>query len=147
MSNSVLADRQGPDWPLGIILVPTPGTPVNIMNLVDANNTSAPAQATPDANGVPYPMYTIRAQQIIFQAVKPGASHGTQNNTGNVYIVRKGTGSSNRDDLGAIVKTLIPGETFFLGSSAQVKDVFSPYRYFLDADNANDAALVTLLIF
>ncbi len=147
MSNSVLQDRSGPDWPLGIIVVPTPGTPVNIMSLVDSGNTSSPAQATPDANGTPYPMYTTRFQQIIFQAVKAGASHGTQNNTGNVYIVRKGQGSSNRDDTGAIVKALVPGETFFLASAPQVKDVFSGYRYSIDADNANDACLVTGLVF
>jgi hypothetical protein len=83
----------------------------------------------------------------MFQAFKPGASHGTQVNTGNVYIVRKGVqGAGNRDDTGSIVKTLSPGETFFLASAALNRNVYSPYRYSLDADNANDGAFVTLIM-
>jgi hypothetical protein len=35
----------------------------------------------------------------------------------------------------------------FLASAPSVKDVFSPYRYLIDADSNNDAALVTGLAF
>ncbi len=136
---SVLYDRQGPDWPLGSIVVAAPGTPVGIMSLMDPVDAGDPS--TPTAAGVPE--YTVRCQQIMFQAVKAD-THGLVNNTGNIYIVRKG---GNRDDPGAIVAMLQPGQTLFLSSAPAVRDVFSPYRYFIDADNAADAAQVTLLIF
>jgi hypothetical protein len=144
MSNSILKDKQGPDWPLGFIKVVTPGTPVELMSLVDSagvNDPEAPTSATSDE-------YTVRAQQIIFQGFKPGAAHGTQNNTGNVYIIREGdgTGSANRDDMGNIVFTLTPGQTFTLASAPLDRNVFSPYRYTVDADNAGDGVFVTLLI-
>jgi hypothetical protein len=146
MANSVQQDWNGPDWPLGFIDVATPGTPVGIMSLVDPSSVNSPSSPTPgtaDANE-----YTQRAQQIIFQAMKPGTTHGTQNNTGNVYIVRvaQGSGTGNRDDYGSIVKTLVPGETFILASAALNRNVFSPYRYRIDADNAGDGAFVTLLM-
>lgn len=147
MANTVLQDRQGPDWPLGFISVATPGTPVGIMSLVDQNNKNDPSTAT-SAGGTAE--YTQRCQQIMFQGFKPGASHGMQNNSGLVYIIRRnagGAGSGNRDDPGVMVFVLSPGQTIFLASAPAVVDVFSPYRYSVDADNAGDGALVTLLIF
>jgi hypothetical protein len=82
--------------------------------------------------------------------MKPGATHGTQNNTGNIYIVRyaarNNSGTGNRDDYGAIVWTLVPGSNLFFSSAPLERNVFSPYRYFIDSDNANDGAFVTLLI-
>jgi hypothetical protein len=150
MPNSVMRDKQGPDWPLGLITVPTPGTPVGIMSLVDSALSNDPSTATPAAGTSTQPSaeYSERCQQIIFVGVKPGAAHGTQNNTGNVYITRKGAGagSGNRDDQGAIVYVLTPGANLFLGSAASNRNVFSPYRYSIDADNAGDGALVTLII-
>jgi hypothetical protein len=144
MANSVQRDRQGPDWPLGFIAVAAPGTSVDITALVDptdANDPSTLTSATSDE-------YVPRAQQIIFQAFKPGVSHGTVPNTGNVYIVRDGVGAGtgNRDDTGSIVVTLTPGQTFTLGSSAMNRNVFSPYRYAVDGDNAGDGVMVTLII-
>ena len=138
---SVLQDPQGPDWPLGNIVVVAPGTPVSIMSLVDPSSFADPSTATGSVAGVPE--YTRRCQQIIFQGVKDAVS-GLQNNTGNVYIVRKG---GSKDDAGSIVMVLQAGQTFFLASAPAVKDVFSPYRYYIDADNAADGAQVTLLIF
>src|SRR2546429_5084946 len=107
MANSILQDKQGPDWPVGFIKVVTPGHPVGLMSVVDASSVEAPEAATSSTSDE----YTVRAQQIMFQAFKPGATHGTQNNAGNVYIIRKGdgTGSANRDDMGNIVATLTPG--------------------------------------
>lgn len=143
-NQSIMRDRQGPDFPLGLIVVATPGTPVSIMSLVDpnlVNDPGAPTSATSDE-------YTQIAQQIMFQGYKAGASHGLQNNTGNIYIMRKGVspGAGNRDDYGAMVWTVGPGLTWVLSTSALVKNGFSPYRYSIDADNASDAALVTLLV-
>lgn len=155
MTLSVMKDRQGPDWPLGLISVATPGTPVSIMSLVDASNYNDPATAAPTpATANQVDEYTVRAYGIIFIACKAGASHGVQINTGNIYIVRKGVqGNGNRDDYGAMVATLPPGATtgiefptFFLNAAPLNRNVFSPYRYFIDADNANDSCLVTLLI-
>lgn len=146
MANTVLQDRQGPDWPLGFVKVAAAGTPVDIMANVDSSNNNAPQTPT----GTNVAEYTQRFQQILFQGVKPGASHGMQNNSGNVYILRTnaaGAGSGNRDDTGVMVAVLAPGQTLFLASSPQVNDVFGPYRYSIDADNNNDGALVTGLIF
>jgi len=141
---SVMQDKQGPIWPLGQIVVTSPGTPVNIMSLVDSTNRDAPETANPSAAGVPGAEYTNRAQQILFQAFKGSPA---VNNTGNIYIIKKGgTGTQNRSDTGAIVVILAPGQTFSLGSAALNRNVFNAYEYFIDADNANDCAQVTLII-
>ena len=146
-TQSVQKDYQGPDWPLGFIDVVTPGTPVSIMSLVDPNNYAAPNTPTSGTSvNTNTPEYTVRAQQIMFMGYKPN-THGLQTNAGLVYIMRKGVqGAGNRDDYGSLVKVLAPGETFFLSSAALNKDVYSPYRYYLDADNGGDGALVTLIM-
>jgi hypothetical protein len=142
---SVQKDPQGPDWPLGLIVVASAGTPVGIMSLVDPTNVGSPATATPGTSGAPE--YTPRAQQIIFQGVKAGASNGLQNNTGNIYICRKGVGGAgNHNDYGSIVATLAAGQTLVLGSAPLNRNVYSPYRYYIDADNSGDSCLVTLIM-
>jgi len=155
MSNTVLQDRKsGPDWPLGFVDVATPGTPVRLTVNVDPSNVNAPETGQSNQYGavVTGDEYTPRFQQLMVQAMKPagGVSHGMVPTTGNVYLLRyasAGAGSGNRDDPGVMVKILLPGETFFLASAPLVKDVWSPYRYALDVDNANDGALVTGLMF
>jgi hypothetical protein len=115
------------------------------MSLVDATSVNAPETASSSQTAE----YTMRAQQIIFQALKAGAGPpALANNTGLLYIIRKGAGggTGNKTDLGTIIKVLAPGETWVLGSSAQVRNVFDPYRYFVDADTSGDACQVTLLI-
>jgi hypothetical protein len=145
MALSVMKELAGPDWPLGLIAVVTPGTPVGIMSLVDPNAYNDPSTASSTSSYE----YTVAAQQIFFQAVKAGASHGVQNNTGNIYIVRyasRTVGGGNRDDYGVMVWTLTPGANIFLSSAPLERNVFSPYRYYIDADNSGDSALVTLLL-
>lgn len=138
---AVMQDRQGPDWPLGNIVVVVPGTPVSIMSLVDPGGLNDPAN--PTAAGVAE--YTARAQQIMFQGVHAGGQAGQLvNNTGNIYVVRRG---HTLGDTGEIIAVLQAGQTLFLASAPAVKDVFSPYRYYIDGDNAGDGAQVTLLIF
>jgi hypothetical protein len=142
-TQSVMKDRQGPDWPLGAIAVTTPSTPVSIMSLVDSTNVNAPETATSTSSDE----YSPLCQQIMFQGFKSNGGTGMVPNTGNVYIMRKGVqGLGNRTDFGAMVEVLLPGQTIWLASSARNRDTFSPYRYYLDADNANDGALVTLLV-
>lgn len=144
---SVNKDISGPDWPLGLIVVATPGLPVGIMSLVDPLGVNDPATPTPSTVGA-YE-YTIRAQQLMFQAVRAGASNGLQINTGNIYIMRKpvqGSGSAHDNDFGACVAVLAPGQTLFIASAPINNNVYSPYRYFIDADTAGDSALVTLFI-
>lgn len=148
MALSVQKDIQGPDWPLGLITVAASGTPVSIMSLVDSANAGAPETATPSVPpGVneALPEYTAVAQQIIFQAVKSVAPYVA--NTGTIYIVRKGVGagSGNKTDSGSIVAMLQPGQTFFLSSAPLNRNVFNPYRYFIDADTSGDGCLVTML--
>lgn len=144
-TQSVQKDRQGPDWPLGFIEVVTPGTPVSIMSLVDPTSVNAPESATSATSNE----YTVAAQQILFMGYTPNVAegHGLITNTGNIYILRKGVqGAGNRDDYGSLVKVVAPGETFFLASAALVRNVYNPYRYYIDADNADDGAIVTLIM-
>jgi hypothetical protein len=142
-TQSVQKDRQGPDWPLGAIAVATPSTPVGIMSLVDSTNVNAPETATTTSSDE----YSPLCQQIQFQGFKSNAGTGVVANTGNVYIMRKGVqGLGNRTDFGSLVAVLPPGQTLFIASSARNRDTFSPYRYFLDADNAGDGAIVTLYV-
>jgi hypothetical protein len=145
MTNSVHRDYQGPDWPLGWIQVVTPGTPVEIMSLVETTQPEPNEPETLSSGGGGE--YTFRAQQILFQAYKPG-THGMVPNTGNIYLVRDGVGSGtgNRDDQGATVVVIQPGQTFSLGSAALNRNVFSPFRYSVDADNGGDGVLVTMII-
>lgn len=144
---TVFQDRTGPDWPLGFIAVATPGTPVSIMSIVDAANSDAPATPTPPVpNSATRPSneYTATCQQIVFQGYKAGAGPpAAAMNSGLAYIVRKGGSNT---DTGTIVKILAPGETFILASAALNLNVLSPYRYQIDADNAGDGALVTLIV-
>lgn len=138
MANSVQRDKNGPDWPLGSIAVPTPGTPVEITSLIDATGTDA-SSPTIDTE------YPTRFATIEFQGFKSNAGTGAVPNTGNIYIVRKGVGagSGNRTDFGSIVAIVAPGQTYQLPLMALSVNMYNPYRYFIDADNANDAAQVT----
>ena len=114
------------------------------MSNVDPNNYAAPG--TPTAPNVPE--FTVRAEEIVVQAVKPGASTGMVANAGYVYIMRKPVppGSGGRLDSGSMVVSLAPGQTLFLTASPLNRNVWSPYRYFVDADVAGDGVLVTLII-
>lgn len=144
MANSIHLDKQGPDWPLGNIIVVTPGTPVNIMSLVDASGANAPNAATTPTSDE----YAVRCNQIIIQGFKANAGVGLIPNSGNLYLVRAAAGGpGGHTDYGVIVLIIPAGQTASLGPSAMVKDVFNPYRYRLDADNPGDAGQVTLLIF
>jgi hypothetical protein len=143
LSNSVYKDRTGPDWPLGFVSVGTPGTPVCIMVNVDANNVNAPESSSNNLTSE----YTPTSCAVGIQGYKPGANNvGMVANTGNVYLMRKGVGSGagNRSDTGAMVKVIPPGQDYFYPSDPQGGQRWSPYRYFLDADNAGEGALVTL---
>lgn len=148
MANSVQRDWNGPDWPLGFIKVVAAGTPVNIMSLVDSANANAPQTATPPATNNANE-YTQRGNQIIFQGYQPD-THGMKVNVGNVYIVRfaaaNGGGSGNRDDTGVMIGVIPPGGSFLLAAAPLNRDTWSPYRYYLDADNNNDGALVTMIV-
>jgi hypothetical protein len=145
MANSIQKDIQGPDWPLGSIVVAAAGTPVNIMNVVDPTNLFAPGTPVTEANPR---QYAARCNQIIFQGFKSNAGNGLIPNTGNIYIMRTlvGAGSGNRTDTGSMVACIAPGQTFVLEAPPINGNVFSPHRYLIDADNNNDAAQVTLII-
>lgn len=131
MPDSVLKDVYGPDWPLGLIIVTASGTPVSIMSLVGA--------------GID-PEYNVAFNQIMFQGFRKGTGpSGLQDNVGNVYVVRQpdSTGTGDHDDYGAIVLCVKPGQTVFIAAAAPNLNVYNPNRYRIDADNNNDACLVT----
>lgn len=142
MTTTVNQDWAGPDWPLGAIIVVTPGTPVGVMSLVDPTGKNDPSNPTPGGVAGGANEYTVRAHQIQFQAIKPSGS-GYVYNTGFTYIVRKG---GSRSDSGSVIKVLAAGETYFLDAAPINDNVWSPYRYYIDADYAGDAVQVTLLI-
>ena len=144
MADSIQKDQYGPDWPLGLIVVATPGTPVGIMSLVDPSSASSP-NASGATSGL---AFSPNAWEVIVTPAKKGGSHGTQANTGNIYIVRQGNlGAGNHDDYGSIVAVVRPTDPpFRLTSNSQNRNSFGPYRYFIDADNASDGAVVTLII-
>jgi len=113
------------------------------MSLVDPNSVNAPETLT---STLSYE-YTIRAQQIVFQAYRAGASAKLQTNTGYIYVVMKNTtGNGGTTDIGIVVATLQTGTTFTLTSSSLNRNVFNPYEFYIDADNASDGAMVTLIM-
>lgn len=141
MANSILKEMAGPDWPLGFIAIVTPGVPVSIMSLVDSSLVNAPEAATSSTSRE----FTDTFQQILFMGYKPGAGPPRLVvNVGLVYIVRKQT--TGATDTGVIVKVLAPGETFYLASGAQERNVFNPYRYYIDGETAGEGALVVGLV-
>jgi len=143
MANSVLVIPQGPLWPAGNIVVTTGGVPVGIMSLVDPNGDNDPNTPTdPNSNE-----YTVRCQQIVFQGFKQtGGVAPMVPNMGNVYILKRGSGSVNRDDAGSLIGILLPGGAFVLASAPLNRNVFSPYDIIIDADNDGDSANVLLII-
>jgi hypothetical protein len=154
MPLSVYLDFGGDDWPLGVVTVAAPGTPVNIMRNVDPNNNWAGATVSSPAS--PVAEYAARCHRIWFQGYHAGANNnGLVQNTGQVYVVRApGPGNNNtyfpggpgnRSDSGAVVAVVPPGGNFMLPAMEQDGKVISPYRYTLDADTAGEGALVTLI--
>lgn len=146
MANSVHQNPQGSVWPLGNIVVPVPGTPVRITNLVDPTNLNAPE--TPAIGPSASDEYTRRAQQILFQGYKAGAAPPKlANNTGNMYVIRKPlAGAGGVGDVGTVIAVVQPGQTFVLASAPMDRNVFNLYDYFIDVDTANDAAQVSAII-
>ena len=116
------------------------------MSLVDPTNLNAPE--TPTSFGGSSQEYTVRAQQISFQAYKAGgAPPKLTANTGNIYIIVKPlTGAGGVTDVGTVLWVLTPGQTWNLGSSARNNNVYSPYEIFIDADTALDGCQVSLNI-
>jgi hypothetical protein len=144
MANSVHQSRQGPIWPLGSVVVSTPGTIRNMMINVDPNLVNAPSVVVPGTVGSNE--YTVKCNQIIVQGVKSNAGTGLTNNTGNIYVILKGNGTNNRTDTGCIIAQVAAGQTLIIAPSAQSTDVFNPYLLWIDADNGGDSAQISLII-
>jgi hypothetical protein len=152
MAQSIYRGFSGPFVPLGLIVVQTPGTPVRFTSLIDATALNAPETGTPAASAnntgaaTSSNEWTVTCQQIIIQAAKSNSGNGLAANTGNIYIMLKGAsgGLGNRTDYGAMVGFLTPGQTLILASAPVNCNVFNPYQLWLDADNGNDGALITL---
>lgn len=145
MALSVIQQRGGPEWPLGAIVVPSNGTPVNIMHLVDANNVNSPNSPSNNLTSE----YTTTGRSLWFAGFHPGANNnGLVINSGNVYVLvppPANQGPGNRSDSGCIVMVVQPGQTAPLPQSLASDVRFSPYRYSIDADIDGDGALVTLV--
>lgn len=147
MANGVAKCPNGPFWPLGNIANVTPGTPVNMMSLVDPSLVNAPNAPVPGTVGAGE--FTVRANQIVVQGMKSNGGNGLTNNTGNIYVILKATaspGTNNRSDLGSIILTVGSGLTGVIAAPATETLKFNPYLLFIDADNAGDGAQITLII-
>jgi hypothetical protein len=143
MALSTQKSYTGPAWALGFVKVTTIGTPVNIMSGIDANNTNAPGTASNNATTE----YSRACRAIAFQGYQPGSgNNGMIPNNGNIYILvaPAGSGSGNRTDSGSMLKVLPPGGDYVLSAITPGVDMFSPYSIYLDGDNNNDGALVTI---
>jgi hypothetical protein len=116
------------------------------MSLVDPAFVNAPETPTPGTVGANE--YTMRAQQIIFQAYKAGAAPPKfAANTGNIYVVKKPlAGAGGVGDTGTVIAILTPGQTFVLGSAPLNRNVFNLYEFLIDADTAADGCTVTAII-
>lgn len=106
------------------------------MSVVDSAGVNDPSAATSTTSQEYSPVF----YSITILAMKAGASHGLQNNTGLLYVVRKG---GSRDDTGTILAALTPGSMYTILITPGALRGFSPYRYYLDADSANDAGQCT----
>jgi hypothetical protein len=134
---TAIVDYNGPDVPLGFVKVVAPGTPVQLTSVIDPTGVLAP-EVSNKASGPLYP--PLRFQQLMLTAMKPNAQGGgMQDNTGTIYIVRSGYTRADPDGMVAIIKK---GVTLFLASAPSVLDTWNPYRYYVDADNADDGVVV-----
>jgi len=144
MALSVQKGYTAPVWPLGYVNVATPGNKVCIMTNVDANNVNNPNTVS---NNTSQTEYSRACRGLKFQGYKPAANNnGMVVNSGNVYILvaPSGNNAGNRTDSGCMVGVLGAGNTYELPSIIPGVDMFSPYSIFIDSDNSNDGALVTL---
>lgn len=142
MADSVHKDINGPIWPLGFIKVVSAGTPVSIMSLVTA---SVGSQAGSQVGSTDRSEYAARGCQLRFRGMKTN-THGMQNNSGNVYIIKKFGANGSRDDYGTIIDVLTAGAMIELPTKQAESNCINPYEYYIDADNANDGAIVDLMV-
>ena len=148
---AVQINPAGPFWPLGNIVVPTPGSSVCVMSLVDANNNSAP-ETVSGGGGPGAAAQTGFATTPVFhtlrvQGLKAGANNnGLVNNSGNIYICYGTANTNNRNDYGCVIQQVGAGVAVEIRLLEVDRDSGSPYRFRIDADTANDAAQCTLII-
>jgi hypothetical protein len=142
MALSVQKGYTAPVWAAGYINVDTAGAPVNVMKNIDSANTNNPNTVS----GNNATEYTRACRAIAFQGYKPGANNnGMVVNSGYVYILcAPAGGTGNRADSGSIMKVLPPGGDYVLQAITPGADMFSPYQVWIDCDNNNDGALVTI---
>lgn len=114
---------------LGKISVPTPGTPVKL-------TTTAEYQALA-AQGMNPAFFTCQA--VLFQAWKA--------NTGAVYVGRLGLNRTTGAAVSAVLGIPTDGSIPSHGASNHLAPAGIDLSvYYLDADQANDGALVSLLV-
>jgi hypothetical protein len=131
---TVFGSPTGVLYPLGLIVVATPGTPVGLGQNVPITTAFGTA-----ANPVP-----MVANEISFKA--RGGTSGTGSNvanTGNIYIILGKNG--NKSIQNSILLDIAPGNGFVL-SSAAFNSPLTLSSIFIDADTGNDAVRVFVMI-
>lgn len=152
MTLSIAKQPSGPLWPLGLIVVSSTGTPVSIMSLVDSTSLNAPDTATvaygPTTTATQYEYASVEVEDIIITPMKSVGP--VVANTGAIYVIlnKIGAGTGNKTDSGATVMTIATGAapTHLKTMLSNLQSKINPYNIYIDADNSNDGALVTLLI-
>lgn len=146
MALSVQKSGGGPVWPLGCIIVATPGTPICVMSLIDPNNLNAPGAQVSGPFPASAKEWTYNFRGIGIQGYHAAANNnGMVANNGQVYLLSPPSnngGPGNRSDSGSMIKIIGPGVDFFYPSPSPGVDFISPYNLFIDADTAGDGALI-----
>lgn len=124
-----------PDFPLGLVTVAVPGTPVGLLDGAAFAKYKSGAGSTTTGGGFRPGQTPVMARSIILQ-VDP-------NNKGFTYFGRKGMVRATRV---GVILILPPGAALSSYSTTfgnnQVNDL-KVEDYYVDADNANDSLIVT----
>jgi hypothetical protein len=123
---ATFGSKSGSLYPLGPLVVATPGTPVPLSQNVSILSDFG---ATGNTD-------TIVANQLILSTV--GAS-----NSGLMYLVFKGAGASAQPN--SVIVALAPGTVYTL-NSPQLSNIFYLGNYAVDADTAGGKMYITAVI-
>lgn len=129
----------GPCYPLGKIIVATPGTPVLLsQNVSISTGFGTPTGGVPSLTTAGSPAGMCANQLII-------RSYPT--NAGYTYICMKGTTAQpgNKNVPNSIIIPLAPGDFFNL-ASPQLSNPFVLTQLVVDADTANNALQISCVI-
>lgn len=123
---------QNQPQPLGNVLVPSPGTPVQITATLQTTAAGSGYIVGSPTDDVPCKMISIISSPI---------THTGAGNTGSIYFGVKGMVKAT---LAGVIAVLTPGQSI----PVTVQDTVNPMdanKFYVDADNANDGFYGSIL--